>query len=117
MKQIFALIFLISLLFAGELYAHDDIELISSSPSNNEMLMKSPDNLVLVFSKEVRLIKLKLSSSKGENIKFGFKPAKSKMVKYQWTLPTLKPDTYKMSWSILGDDGHKMKGSQGFMVH
>ena len=117
MKQLFALIFLISLLFAGELYAHEDIELISSSPSNNEMLMKSPDNLVLEFSKEVRLIKLTLSSSKDEKIKFGFKPEKSKAAKYQWAIPTLKPDTYKMSWSILGDDGHTMKGSQGFMVH
>jgi hypothetical protein len=32
-------------------------------------------------------------------------------------LPALKPAKYTVSWMIMGDDGHKMKGEFGFMLH
>jgi methionine-rich copper-binding protein CopC len=29
----------------------------------------------------------------------------------------LQPDNYTVHWTTMGDDGHKMKGSFGFMQH
>ncbi|QRV23427.1 copper resistance protein CopC [Marinomonas foliarum] len=36
---------------------------------------------------------------------------------FQTMLPMLAPDSYTVHWKAMGEDGHMMKGSYGFMQH
>jgi len=99
------------------IFGHDDVSLQSSSPKHNAMLMHSPNELDLQFSQSVRLVKVSLKSIDGEIIQFGFEPSGNAKTNYQWKLPKLKPATYHVMWTILGEDGHAMKSKIGFMVH
>lgn len=47
----------------------------------------------------------------------GFEPSMDANKNYSFSLPLLAVDTYVVSWTIMGDDGHKMKGQLSFMVH
>ncbi|MBD3584740.1 copper resistance protein CopC [Salinimonas sp. HHU 13199] len=98
-------------------FAHSQMTLSQSSPSDNAMLMSAPEKLSLTFSESVRLTNVTLASKNGEKIDFGFAPAFDKSARFEWTLPSLSPDTYKVSYVVMSDDGHKMTDSYTFMVH
>lgn len=115
MKSIIIALFVLSLSLSIQAYAHTS--LASSMPKDNAMLMESPDNLALNFADDVRLVDLKVKSKKGELVDVGFEPSMDATKNYSFSLPLLAVDTYVVSWTIMGDDGHKMKGQLSFMVH
>ena len=115
MKSIIIALFVLSLSLSIQAYAHTS--LASSMPKDNAMLMESPDNLDLNFADDVRLVDLKVKSKKGELVDVGFEPSMDATKNYSFSLPLLAVDTYVVSWTIVGDDGHKMKGQLSFMVH
>ena len=89
----------------------------SSTPSNNAMLMKSPKMLKVKFGNNVRLVSLSLENVKNEEVEFDFSPSMEASKSFNYKLPKLMPSTYIVTWVIMGDDGHKMKGDFSFMVH
>ena len=89
----------------------------SSLPADNAMLMKSPEVIEVTFGNPVRLVSLSIANTKGEPIETAFKPSMEASDTFSYNLPMLMPSTYKVSWTIMGDDGHKMKGDFSFMVH
>jgi methionine-rich copper-binding protein CopC len=91
--------------------------LTSSMPANHAMLMKSPEMIEVTFDDSVRLVNLLLVNSKEETIEIDFAPTMDASETFSYALPSLTPDTYKASWTIMGEDGHKMKGDFSFMVH
>ncbi len=91
--------------------------LTSSMPANNAMLMKSPEVIEVTFGNPVRLVSLSIANTKGEPIETAFKPSMEASDTFSYNLPMLMPSTYKVTWTIMGDDGHKMKGNFSFMVH
>ena len=91
--------------------------LTSSLPADNAMLMKSPEVIEVTFGNPVRLVSLSIANTKGEPIETAFKPSMEASDTFSYNLPMLMPSTYKVSWTIMGDDGHKMKGDFSFMVH
>jgi len=115
MKTITKLIAAATLLFSTVALGHANLE--KSSPSNNQMLMSSPEQLALTFSKEVRVVKVKLTNKEGKNIKFGFKPVAKESTEFSWPLPKLNPETYTVEVMFLGKDGHMINEQFGFMVH
>ncbi|WP_421131534.1 copper resistance CopC family protein [Alteromonas sp. A079] len=115
MKSITIALFVLSMSLSIQAYAHTS--LASSMPKDNAMLMESPDNLALNFADDVRLVDLKVKSKKGELVDVGFEPSMDANKNYSFSLPLLAVDTYVVSWTIMGDDGHKMKGQLSFMVH
>lgn len=117
MKLLATICIFIGLTWTTSIIAHDDVSLLSSSPKNNAMLMQSPELIHLEFSQAVRLIKVSLTSEEVGNINFDFKPQTESQAVYEWKLPILKPATYEVRWTILGEDGHAMNSSIGFMVH
>lgn len=117
MKTLINLITVMSIAFSSAVFAHAGIKLESSAPIDNAMLMKTPEELSLKFSKEVRLVKVSLKNKSGTKIKFGFTPTKQATAYYSWSLPELAPSNYEVDWVVLGADGHKMHGKFGFMVH
>jgi len=117
MKVLTTIFVFIGLVWTSSNFAHDDVSLLSSSPKHNAMLMQTPDQLHLQFSQSVRLVKVSLKSTDGETIQFGFEPSGDAKTNHQWKLPKLKPATYQVMWTILGEDGHAMNSKIGFMVH
>lgn len=89
----------------------------STIPKDNAMLMKSPETIAVTFGDEVRLVNLSILNSKNEKVDFEFTPSMEASNTFSFDLPQLMPSTYKASWTIMGVDGHKMKGDFSFMVH
>ncbi|MCF2948820.1 copper resistance protein CopC [Paraglaciecola aquimarina] len=115
MKTLIKFLTVISVVFSSAVFAHVHLE--KTVPADNAMLMKTPEELKLKFSKEVRLVKVSLKNKQGEKVKFGFIPSKEANGTFSWKLPKLSPANYIVDVTFLGNDGHKMKNSFGFMVH
>ncbi|MEM6982771.1 MAG: copper resistance CopC family protein [Pseudomonadota bacterium] len=93
------------------------ISLKQSTPAQEAMLMKSPEQLSLTFGGEVRLAKVIIKDEKNKSINFDFKPSATPSTDFNWSLPSLAQGTYTVKWTALGGDGHKMTGTFRFMVH
>ncbi len=117
MKTLIKSVAVLGLLFSSIAMAHEGIEIESSVPADNAMLMESPSELAVSFSKEVRLIKVVLKNQQGDGVDFDFTPPKEAAAHFSWSLPKLSPAHYQVELIILGADGHKMKESFSFMVH
>ncbi|PKI14917.1 copper resistance CopC family protein [Colwellia sp. 12G3] len=115
MKKIIKLLIILSFTVSSLAFAHVGLNI--SIPKDNAMLMQSPESLVLTFTKEVRVVKVILKDSKDNEVDFGFKLNKDSAAEFSWALPKLIPSNYRVEWTIMGADGHKMKGKFGFMVH
>lgn len=115
MKTLIKFLAVISVVFSSAVLAHVHLE--KSVPSDNSMLMSTPEKLTLTFTKDVRLVKVSLKNKQGKKVKFGFKPSKETSNEFSWKLPALAPASYIVDVTFLGKDGHKMKANFGFMVH
>jgi len=93
------------------------ISLKQSTPAQEAMLMKSPEQLSLTFGGEVRLAKVIIKDEKNKSINFDFKPSSTPSTDFSWSLPSLVQGTYTVKWTALGGDGHKMTDTFRFMVH
>ena len=67
MKALIKILAVISVVISSAVFAHVNLE--KSSPSDNAMLMTSPEELTLKFSKEVRLVKVSLKNKQGKKSK------------------------------------------------
>jgi methionine-rich copper-binding protein CopC len=115
MKVLFNIIAVLSLMMSTQVLAH--VGLKTSLPASNAMLMKSPEQLQLIYSGNVRVVKVTLKDKIGNKINFGFKPSKEAKKVFSWKLPKLNPSNYTVEWIVMGKDGHKMKGSYTFRMH
>lgn len=113
MKKYIAIIF--TAIMSTSVFAHTG--LTSSIPANNAMLMKSPEKVEVVFKDEVRLVSLSVLNAKVESVEIDFAPSMKASETFSYDLPMLMPSNYTVSWTIMGEDGHKMKGDFSFMVH
>lgn len=104
------------LLFASVALAHGGIK-VTTTPSDNAMLMEAPSSLSLAYSEPLRLLKVSVSGKATGRIAVNFKPSGEKQSEYNVALPSLSADTYTVEWIAMSSDGHKMKESFSFMVH
>lgn len=98
---------------AVKAFAHG--ELSSSSPGH-EAVVTTPEELVLNFSDEVRLLRLTLVHGADHNIDFGFSPSTEAQPSFSFDLPDLMLGTHTVSWTIIGSDGHTVNGTFNFVV-
>ncbi|GAA0792075.1 copper resistance CopC family protein [Marinobacterium sediminicola] len=95
--------------------AHTDM--MGSHPMDGAMMMEQVGELKLNFGKPVRLVNVKLISSDNRPVAIDFSPIMEPGTDFSVPVPVLKPDNYTVHWTTMGDDGHRMKGSFGFMQH
>ena len=88
----------------------------SASPENGAVLTQSPPTFEVSYSKAVRLVKMTLTGSNDQKIRLPQKLAKAISTDHRVKLPTLAVGMYKLSWILMGKDGHKMKGKVSFSV-
>ncbi|SVA58376.1 uncharacterized protein METZ01_LOCUS111230 [marine metagenome] len=82
MKALVKSFAIFSVLLSSVALAHEAIEIKSSTPSKNAMLMEAPMELSVSFTKGVRLIKVVLKDSEGAKVDFGFEPPKEVATDY-----------------------------------
>lgn len=98
---------------AGKALAHG--ELTSSAPGH-ETVVTSPEQLVLNFNDDVRLLRLALVHGASHNINFNFSPSTQVQRSFSYDLPALMMGAHKVDWTIIGSDGHTVSGTFSFVV-
>lgn len=98
---------------AGKALAHGEL---SSSAPGHEAVVVSPEQLVLNFSDEVRLLRLALVHGASHTIDFGFSPSTEAQRTFTHDLPDLMIGTHTVDWTIVGTDGHTVSGTFNFVV-
>lgn len=97
------------------LFAHGMMD--STFPEDGAMMMEPVGQIDVHFKMPMKLINLKLVSSSGTPIAIDFERAEEAGSHFSVMVPSLAPDTYTVHWTAMGDDGHVMKDSFGFMQH
>ncbi len=110
-----ALLTVLSLFFATSALAHTSLK--TSEPEAGAMLMSSPEKLTLNWGSAVNPISVKVKDASGQPVDFSFSPSSEASESFSWSLPSLKPGQYTVSWVAMGKDAHKIQGDFGFMVH
>ncbi len=86
-------------------------------PKDGAMLMAQAEKVELHFKQPMRVMSLKVIASNGVPIPLKLDRKAPAQQHFQLALPNIKPDTYRVEWKALGDDGHVMKGDFSFMQH
>jgi methionine-rich copper-binding protein CopC len=102
-------------LMTSNVFAHAGLK--SSAPKDNAMLMSSPKALQLQYTKAVVLAKVTMQDKQGAEVDIDFKPTTKASNRYDISLPALASGNYRVSWTVMGSDAHKMTGDFSFMVH
>ncbi len=98
---------------AAKALAHN--QLTSSAPGH-EAVVVSPEQLVLNFNDDVRMLRLALVHGASHNIEFGFSPSTDAQSMFSYELPDLMLGAHTVNWTIIGADGHTITGSFNFVV-
>ncbi len=114
MSELRAGVALLLLLCALGASAHTGLS--GSSPADGAALLDSPEVLVLEFPMPVHLVKLALSPVDGAAIDLGKYRTAGAATSFRVPLPILAPASYRVEWTVMGGDSHKMSGTLGFTV-
>lgn len=107
----------VGLIAASAVSAHTKLE--SSAPQANAIVSPAPSQVRLQFSEqlEIPFSKIKLIDEKGavvEPSKTALDGANPKVLVA--TVPALHPGVWRVQWSTVTRDGHKVKGQFDFRV-
>ena len=112
MKIINLLIVTVSLLFSAVASAHTGMQ--STFPKNGAVITQVLETIDLNFSGPVKLLKLEAKGSDGGLVALEIPTEVESTNKYKIPLADLKNSTYKVNWTYMGADGHKLKGGFSF---
>ena len=101
------------LLLSGSLLAHTELQ--SSVPAESAKLEGAPEQVVLTFTGEVRLLRAELRSASGQTQELTI-PSSDWAAELELALPDLNPGFQYLDWSILSRDGHSMSGTLTFFI-
>lgn len=96
------------------LFAHTELE--TAKPADGAVVHKAPAALELTFTEEVQLLKLDVADAAGKAVATTFKASADSLKTFSVALPAMTPAAYKVSWTVLGKDGHRVEGSLGFTI-
>lgn len=86
-----------------------------TSPVDDSILVEAPDELGLIFPKDVHLVKLILRDESHEWVDFNFRYSPRKGDDFNWPLPGLgTSDYYTAEWAILEPNDRLIRGSFSF---
>jgi methionine-rich copper-binding protein CopC len=104
---------MVAMVPVGKALAHGEL---SSSAPGHEAVVTAPEQLVLNFSDDVRLLRLALVHGASHNIDFGFSPTTVAQRTFSHDLPELMIGAHTVNWTIVGSDGHTVSGTFNFSV-
>lgn len=109
------LISLVFLLVAGSAaFAHTDLK--ESSPGDGAVLNQAPEQLHLIFTASVALVRVQITDAAGKQVAIDFKPVPAAATEHNVALPVLLAGQYKVEWAAMGEDGHTVSNSFSFAI-
>ena len=115
MKRMKVLLLLPALwLGSTQLYAHT--ALTETNPADGAVVKHAPAMLDLGFTEAVQLLKLDIADGAGVPLATGFEASAAPAKTFSIPLPALSPGSFTASWTVLGNDGHRVEGSLSFTV-
>jgi len=110
MNKFLGLLLLVPVLAFGHGKLIETIPVADSTVSN-------PENIVLRFNQNVRLIKFSVTSENGEELETWFKePHEGVWQEYNIPVPNMVIGKFTVHWGVIGTDGHTMTDSFTFKV-
>ncbi|TRW48881.1 copper resistance protein CopC [Aliidiomarina halalkaliphila] len=104
--------------FAGALMqsAQAHSQLVQSIPANGDRLTSSPSALHLQYNEEVRLLSVELVGNEHGEIDIDFRRARRANDHFRISVPELESDDYTITWTLIGEDGHRVSGTILFVL-
>ncbi|HEX6575899.1 MAG TPA: copper resistance protein CopC [Gemmatimonadaceae bacterium] len=118
MRILSRLAFALALVAATAARAHAHASLISSTPSNGQVVASSPELIRLVFSEPivVELSHVMLVSADGRETRLNVTGDPHEVRALVATVSGLNSGGYRVEWHIVSADGHPVMGSIAFSV-
>ena len=89
---------------------------VMTTPADGAMLMAPPAEFSVAFPHPMRLSAVTVQAQGQAAVEVTVPEAEAAST-VSVALPTLAPDTYTLTWTATGGDGHEMSGTVEFMVH
>jgi copper resistance protein C len=114
--KVFTGIFLLAIGFLTPALTLAHAKLTEAKPADGALVNEAPDAIALTFNEEVQLLKVTVTGADDKEVATEFTASAAKQTGFAVALPELAKDTYTVTWTIVGDDGHKVDGSFVFSV-
>ena len=95
-------------------FAHTMVQ--SVSIADGARLQASPPQVTITFQHAARFGSVRLQTAAGERIPIAFTSPTAATNTFTIPLPALAPDSYRLTWRVIAEDGHVMTGSVSFTV-
>ena len=106
----------LGLLLLVPVLAFGHSQLVESIPAANSTV-SNPENIVLRFNQNVRLIKFLVTSENGDKLETWFKePHEGVWPEYNIPVPNMVIGKFTVDWGVIGQDGHPLTDSFTFKV-
>lgn len=100
---------------AFQIVASAHTGLKESTPAAGATVTAEPSEISLVFSGEVKLIKLELMGM-GHEMPTSFEPSTEAKASYVFQTPGMHAGKFTVNWAAIGEDGHTLTNSFEFEV-
>jgi len=100
--------------FSTTLYAHTGLQ--ASNPADEAVVNSSPEQIHLTFTAAVALVRFGITDAEERQVKLEFTPGSAQATEYHQPVPALPAGAYKVSWAVIGADGHTVTGDFAFTV-
>lgn len=98
----------------GAAAAHTMVK--SVSIAEGAKLKAAPPSVTVTMGHPVGVGGASLATAAGKDVPLQFKPTRAMTATFTVPLPKLAPDSYRLSWRTVSDDGHVMTGGVSFTV-
>ncbi|WP_194756393.1 copper resistance CopC family protein [Aliidiomarina indica] len=91
-------------------------QLVQSTPANGDRLTSSPSAIHLQYNEEVRLLSVELNGHEQGDIDIDFRRTRRANDQFRISVPELESDDYTITWTLIGEDGHRVSGTILFVL-
>jgi methionine-rich copper-binding protein CopC len=95
-------------------FAHTSAQSISIA--DGARLKTAPEQLTITFQHAARFGSVSLQTAAGERVPVPYAPPTVATSTFTIPLPRLAPDSYRLTWRVIAEDGHVMTGAVSFTV-
>jgi methionine-rich copper-binding protein CopC len=95
-------------------FAHTMVQSVSIADGSRHQA--SPRQITITFQHAARFGSVRLQTEAGERIPVPYTPPTAATNTFTIPLPDLSPDSYRLTWRVIAEDGHVMTGSVSFTV-
>ncbi|GBF57915.1 hypothetical protein PbB2_01586 [Candidatus Phycosocius bacilliformis] len=86
------------------------------SIASNAVLQTAPETFTVSYVHPARFGSVQLRTATGETVPIRYQPPANATTTFTIPLPKLAPDSYRLTWRVIAEDGHVMTGNVTFTI-